>query len=346
MAGRSPFDRGPGIGSNRIRHMRNAEVIRQWKILRQIESARGGVTIHELADHAGVTTRTIRRDLQALQEAGFALYDEGEEHDTKRWKLDSAPFRSVEAGLGVQDVAALYLSRSIVEALSAWPLAGELRIALGKLESALNPRMRAFLATLPQVVSTKAVPGLGGARPELVDITRRLFEAVRDRRLIDMRYFSAASRRAKAYTAQPYRLALAQGGVYLVAWVPQYGEFRTFAVERIERLSVQETTFKRTRELPADVFGSSLGVFSAEPERIVIEFAAQAAPYVHGRTWHESQTSTPLPDGRVRMTLNVSIDWALRSWLLGFGPDVKVITPPTLARALRDALASAARQYA
>ena len=325
--------------------MRNAEVIRQWQILRQIESARAGVTIHELAEHAGVTTRTIRRDLQALQEAGFAIYDEGEEHDTKRWKLDAAPFRSVEAGLGVQDVAALYLSRSIVEALSAWPLADELRVALGKLESALNPRMREFLATLPQVVSTKAVPGVGGARPELVDVTRRLFEAVRDRRLIEMRYYSAASRRAKAYSVQPYRLALAQGGVYLVAWVPQYDEFRTFAVERIEKLSVQETTFRKTRELPADVFGSSLGVFSAEPERVVIEFAAKAAPYVHGKTWHESQVSTVLPDGRVRMTLDVSIDWALTSWLLGFGADVKVISPPKLAASLRDVLTLASAQY-
>lgn len=325
--------------------MRNAEVIRQWQILRQIESARGGVTIHDLADHAGVTTRTIRRDLQALQEAGFALYDEGGEHDTKRWKLDTAPFRSVEAGLGVQDVAALYLSRSIVEALSAWPLADELRVALGKLESALNPRMREFLATLPQVVSTKAVPGVGGARRELVDVTRRLFEAVRDRRLIEMRYFSAASRRAKAYSVQPYRLALAQGGVYLVAWVPQYDEFRTFAVERIERLSVQEATFRKTRELPADVFGSSLGVFSAEPERVVIEFAAKAAPYVHGKTWHESQTSTILADGRIRMTLDVSIDWALRSWLLGFGADVKVISPAALAGSMREEHTRAAGLY-
>ena len=325
--------------------MRNAEVIRQWQILRRIESSRTGVTIHDLAGHADVTTRTIRRDLQALQEAGFAIYDEGEEHDTKRWKLDTAPFRSVEAGLGVQDVAALYLSRSIVEALSAWPLADELRVALGKLESALNPRMREFLASLPQVVSTKAVPGIGGARRELVDVTRRLFEAVRDRRLIDMRYYSAASRRAKAYSVQPYRLALAQGGIYLVAWVPQYDEFRTFAVERIEKLSVQETTFRKTRELPADVFGASLGVFSAEPERVVIEFAAKVAPYVHGKTWHESQASTILPDGRVRMTLNVSIDWALTSWLLGFGADVKVISPPRLVASLRDTLASAAAQY-
>ena len=325
--------------------MRNAEVIRQWQILREVEASRTGVTIHELAVQAGVTTRTIRRDLQALQEAGFAIYDEGEEHDTKRWKLNAQPFRSVEAGLGVQDVAALYLSRSIVEALSAWPLADELRVALAKIEGALNPRMREFLAALPQVVSTKAAPGAGGARRELVDVTRRLFEAVRDRRVIDMRYFSAASRRAKSYTLEPYRLTLAQGGVYLVAWVPQYSEFRTFAVERIERLSVGEATFRKVRELPEDVFGTSLGVFSAEPERIEIEFAARAAPFVQGRTWHESQLMTVLDDGRVRLTVDVSNDWALRSWLLGFGADVKVLSPPALVQMLREELKRAGDQY-
>ena len=62
--------------------MRNAEVIRQWQVLREIEARRVGVTIHELATLVHVSTRTIRRDLQALQEAGFAVYDEGETNDT------------------------------------------------------------------------------------------------------------------------------------------------------------------------------------------------------------------------------------------------------------------------
>ena len=324
--------------------MRNAEIIRQWQILKNIEASRTGVTIHELAEHAGVTTRTIRRDLQALQEAGFALFDEGGEHDTKRWKLDTQPFRTVQEGLAVEDMAALYLSRSIVEALSAWPLADELRTALAKIEGALNPRMREFLSALPQVISTKAAPKAGAGR-DLVDVTRRLFDAVRDRRLTEMRYFSAASRRAKSYDIHPYRITLAQGGVYLIAWVPQYGEFRTFAVERIERLSVQETTFKKTRELPADVFESSLGVFAAEPEHIAIEFAARVSPYVRGRIWHESQKVDELPDGRLRVALHVSNDWALRSWLLGFGADARVLAPATLVAAMKDELSRAATQY-
>ena len=361
--------------------MRNAEVIRQWQILREIEARRVGVTIHELARLGKVSTRTIRRDLQALQEAGFAVYDEGEEHETKRWRLNAQPFRSLEEGLSVADVAALYLSRSLVEALSGWPLADELRSAFAKIERALNPRMREFLSTLPQVVSAKAGPrvraqtptgseraerasprersdaakrvpseragGSAGATPpgSVIDVTRRLFDATHDRRIVEMRYFSAASNRAKSYLVQPYRLALAQGGVYLVAWVPQYQQFRTFAVERIERLSVRDETFRRTRELPADVFGASMGVFWAPPEPVVLEFDARVAPFVRGRIWHESQRIEELPGGHVQLNLHVSNDWALRSWVLGFGAAVRVLRPTALADSILDEFKRACARY-
>jgi predicted DNA-binding transcriptional regulator YafY len=316
--------------------MRNAEVIRQWQILREIETRRTGVTIHELADLVSVSTRTIRRDLQALQEAGFAIYDEGEEHETKRWKLDAQAFQSVQEGLSVSDVAALYLSRSLVEALSGWPLGDELRAAFAKIEAGLNPRMREFLATLPQVISTKAGPRVTADPERTVDVTRRLLDATRDRRVADMRYFSATSNRVKSYVVHPYRLALAHGGVYLVAWVPQYDEFRTFAVARIRKLSIAEKTFRRDRKLPGDLFGASMGIFSGPPERVELQFEARVAPHVRGRVWHDSQQIEELADGRVRMTLDVSIDWALRSWLLGFGASVRVISPAQLADTLRD----------
>jgi predicted DNA-binding transcriptional regulator YafY len=316
--------------------MRNAEVIRQWQILREIETRRVGVTIHELASLVSVSTRTIRRDLQALQEAGFAVYDEGEDNETKRWRLDGAPFRAVQDGLSVADVAALYLSRTVVEGLSGWPLADELRAAFEKLERALNPRMREFLSTLPQVISAKAGPRSPSHSVRQIDTARRLFEAVRDRRVVEMAYFSATADRVKSYAVEPYRLALAQGGLYLMAWVPAYDQFRTFATERIERLSVGDDTFKRTRELPARLFESSMGVFTGDPEQVEIVFAPRIATVVRSRIWHDSQVITDLSDGSVRMTLSVSNDWALRSWLLGFGSAARVVSPDTLARAIAE----------
>ena len=321
--------------------MRNAEVIRQWQILREIEAKRTGVTIHELSKLVKVTTRTIRRDLQALQESGFALYDEGGEQETKRWRLDTQPFRSVQEGLSVADVAALYLSRSVVDGLSGWPLSDELRAAFDKIERSLNPRMREFLATLPQVISAKAGPGGGRATSRVVDVTRRLLHATRERREVEMRYFSASSNRAKTYRVQPYRLALAQGGVYLVAWVPAYDAFRTFAVERLERLSVLDETFRRTRQLPDDPFNSSMGVFVGRPETVELEFDARLAPYVRGRTWHASQRVEDQPGGGVRLTMDVSIDPALKSWILGFGAGVRVLRPTSLASAIADELKQA-----
>jgi proteasome accessory factor B len=314
--------------------MRNAEVIRQWQILREIEQRRTGVTIHELAAEVGVSTRTIRRDLQALQEAGFAVYDEGAENETKRWCLDRAPFKAVQEGLSVADVAALYLSRAVVEGLSGWPLADELRTAFTKIERALNPGMQRFLSSLPDVISTKTGPRARSASTRQIDVTKRLFEAVRDRRVVTMRYHSAKSASLKTYTVQPYRLALAEGGLYLVGWVPAYEEFRTFATERIEHLSVSEETFKATRQLPAKVFASSMGVFSGEPEPIELEFTPAAALFVQSRVWHDSQKVALEPDGRLRLSLSVTNDQALRNWILGFGASVRVLSPPSLVDAI------------
>jgi predicted DNA-binding transcriptional regulator YafY len=76
-----------------------------------------------------------------------------------------------------------------------------------------------------------------------------------------------------------------------------------------------------------------------------VDFDARVAPYVRGRLWHDSQHIDALPDGGVRVTLNVSNDWALRSWLLGFGAAVKVRRPGALADALLDEHKRAAAKY-
>lgn len=65
---------------------RNQQVVRQWLILRCLASARYGQHLAALSADLGVTTRTIRRDLEALQSAGFPLVDEIHE-DARRWRL-------------------------------------------------------------------------------------------------------------------------------------------------------------------------------------------------------------------------------------------------------------------
>ena len=327
---------------------RNAEVIRQWTILREIERARGaGVTIDDLASLCDVTTRTIRRDLQALEEAGFPLYDDRSHDDGRtRWQVSGQAFKGLAAGLTVSELCALYFSRSLLESLSGTPFRDDVESAFEKLASVLTPHMRQFLDQLPRIIATKPDPMRRKDDPRQQRIIARAIDATLHHRQATIVYHSASSDRTKTYLVHPYRLAYAQGGLYLLAYVPEYAEVRTFAVERVQELSLLEERFTPIEELPDTAFPHSLGVHTGPPERVELEFEPAVADYVRAREWHPSQAMRDTESGGLHMTLDVCLDRALESWILSFGPFARVIAPDSLAREIAGRFEEARARYA
>jgi predicted DNA-binding transcriptional regulator YafY len=326
---------------------RNAEVVRQWTILREIERSRSsGVTIDDLATLCDVTTRTIRRDLQALEEAGFPVYDDRSHDDGRtRWRLNGQALRGLAAGLTVSELCALYFSRTLLESLAGTPFRADLESAFDKLGAALTPHMQRFLDQLPRVIATKA----DLARPvDLADrqpLVAKALEATIHHRQARITYHSTSSDRTKVYLVHPYRLAYAQGALYLLAFVPEYGEVRTFAVDRLQSVSLLEERFVPADDVPDGAFAHSLGVHSGPPEHVEVDFAPSTARYIRSREWHPSQRLDDLPDGGVRLTLEVCVDRALRQWVLGFGAAARVASPASLAAELASEHDRAHAQY-
>jgi len=326
---------------------RNAEVIRQWTILRDLEASRR-VTIDDLAGRTGVTTRTIRRDLEALQTSGFPLFDEV--IDGKRyWTLEAKAFKRLDdTGFTLAELSALYFSRTLVEVLAATPFQQDVASAFDKLSAALTPGMRQFLDRLPLVMQAKgASPRAGG--PEAVKTERehiaKLLDATLNHRRATMKYFSMSSNREKEYVIEPYRLIYSPGGMYLLAFVPEYTELRTFSVDRIRGMSLHEERFTPA-DVPDAAFAHSLGINEGPPEHIEVAFEPRIAPYVRERQWHASQKHVDRKDGGVVLSLDVCNDWALRSWILGFGPLAHVLKPATLAAQIKDEIDRASARYA
>ena len=160
-----------------------------------------------------------------------------------------------------------------------------------------------------------------------------------------MKYDSAGSRRLKTYVVHPYRLVHAEGGLYLIAYVPEYGEVRTFAVERIRQAAAEKGTFNPIAELGTDPFANSMGVHRGPACKVQLRFDRSVASAVKERTWHKSQQFRDKADGSVVMTLNVSDDYALRSWILGFGRRVRVLGPAALVEWAVDELDATREQY-
>jgi predicted DNA-binding transcriptional regulator YafY len=157
-------------------------------------------------------------------------------------------------------------------------------------------------------------------------------------------YYSLSSGREKTYLLEPYRLVYSPGGLYLIAFVPEYKEIRTFALERVRAVSLQEEKFTPAA-LPEDAFAHSIGVNQGTPEHVEIAFEPRIAPYVRERRWHPSQQTTEQPDGGVVVALDVCNDWALRGWVLSFGPLARVLAPPSLAGQIRDEIERTAERY-
>ena len=271
---------------------RNAEVIRQWTILREIERARGaGVTIDELAALCDVTTRTIRRDLQALEESGFPLYDDKTHDDGKtRWRVNGQAFKGLSAGLTVSELCALYFSRTLLESLSGTPFRDDVESAFEKLSVGAD----AAHAAVPR---SAAARHRDQGRPDAPAATTRGSSSSsrgRSRPRCTCGRRTSPTTRSRAIGRRPIwsiptALAYAQGGLYLLAYVPEYREVRTFAVERIQDISLLEERFTPIEELPDAAFPHSLGVHSGPPERVEIEFEPAVADYVRAREWHPSQ---------------------------------------------------------
>lgn len=323
---------------------RNQEVIRQWKVLHALESSRHGASIDALARELDVTTRTIRRDLAALQEAGFPLYDERDEDGRVTWRIDGQVLKGLETGFTLAELCALYLSRNMLEAVAGSPFQRDLTNAFARLEKMLSPRMRQFLDRLPSLLVAKPGPRARGGESS-PDIVARLLEATLHFRVASMRYHSVSSARVKDYVVHPYKLAFAQGGLYLLAYVPEYGDVRTFAVDRIASVSLDKQTFTPTQPIGEDVFANSLGVNTGPAEHVEIAFDAKVAPYVRARVWHASQQLRDEADGGLVLAMDVCRDWALRSWILSWGPFAVVRAPQELGAEIAANLESAAGQY-
>lgn len=325
---------------------RHGEIVRQWRILLALEGAAHGMTLAEIQEAAGegVSDRTIRRDLDALGQAGFPV--EADKRDGKTiFLLNRDVFRGVAAaGFSLSELCALHVSRTVLMAVAGGPFKDSLASAFDKLHDALPPSMWKFIDSLPDALGAKehaSHPHSSGAA-KTIDT---LMSAILARRRVRMRYHSFSSQQVKDYVVEPYRLAYAQGGLYLQAFVPDYSEIRTFAAQRVQQAVALEESFSPVEHSPTAVFPDSLGAFSGTPETVVIEFSAAEAPYVREREWHASQAIEELTGGRIRLTLHVVIDWELQAWVMGFGPAAKVITPEAFARRIIESLEEARATY-
>jgi predicted DNA-binding transcriptional regulator YafY len=316
---------------------RNDQAIRQLIMLKKLESSRQGLTLEQLAEGLDQSTtrhpRTLRRDLDAIESAGYPLLTERIDGRT-RWKLLDGVRQAPALRLSPTELMALTLSRRLIAPLEGTAVHASLQSALTKASAALPLE---GLTLVQQLEGTFSV-GLGPHKryKRHREVVERVTQAIAEKKRIQMRYDSAARGRVTRREVDPYRLWYASGGLYLIAYCHLRKEPRMFAVERIKSITPTDLPYQIPLHFDFEAFvEDSLTVMRGPRIEVELIFEKATAVWVKDRVWHPSQQLKRLPGGKMRMIFTVADSRELVGWVLSFGSGVRVVSPESLCTAVK-----------
>jgi predicted DNA-binding transcriptional regulator YafY len=320
---------------------RNAQVTRLYRILGILEGAPHGLTVAGLTERMNergfeVGKRTIYRDLEALQAAGFPLNFTGKSDDqAARWTLERNMKVGHHLALSSRELLALYLARSILAPLKETPFYEDLASTFAKIEDKIGVKAHSFLQEMASEFRFEPGPQWGlGLKPEIVDTVRA---ACSERQILSVEYNSVSSGKKGERLLGPHFLYFAKGSLYLVAEDMRDLKVKVFGLSRMSEAKMANESYEGHITDPESYFSSSFGVYHGDQAvSVKISFLPQIASFVRERRWHQSQQIVAKSNGEVDLTMDVAVTPELVQWILGFGAQAKVIEPDDLARMVRD----------
>jgi len=323
---------------------RGDQLARQWTIIQRLLTSRAGRGVSDLAEILGCHRRTVYRDLEALQSAGFPLYSDQDEEGRARWFLIESARQSIPIPFSMTELMALYFSRDWLRVLENTVFHEALESLFKKVKATLPPDTDHYLEAFQRSVKVGSPPHKQyGAFRETLDMVNR---AIVDCRKLRIDYFTMSRKRRSCRDIAPYRLWFFDGAFYLIAYCYRRRDVRVFAVDRIRSVETREDTFQRPEEGVLDRFmETSFGVFQGAKTRVKIRFSRHVAGYIREKTWHASQKLTALKNGALLFEAEVAGTEEIKHWVLQWGAHAEVLAPVDLRRSIRQEAAGLLKQY-
>lgn len=323
--------------------MRGDQLARQWRILRMIESSKQGVTVSQLAEAEGCHTRTIWRDLAAIQYAGFPLRSE-KDGNKSLWNFIKGYKFHLPVPFTVTELMGLYFYRDILRIFKETVFYESMDELFRKVKATLPQESLSYLRRIEQTfhIGFKPFKDYSSFR----EIIQQINEAVVNGRVIEMRYYSLSSKRETTRKVDPFKVWFFNGTLYLIGWCHVHDDIRMFVLDRVKLLHVTDELFIPPDDFDLDEYmRDAFGVIRTDPEEVVIRFDPSLERYLKENIWHPSQVFKKHKDGSLLMTMEVGGLREVMSWVMGFGRGAEVLEPEHLRKAVAEELAATAGRY-
>lgn len=326
-------------------------LMRHWTMLRlvprhPVKTTSSALTKALLTEGFEISKRSVERDLDLLSGAFPLICDDRGKPFGWSWKADAKPLHV--PGLQAHEalvfkLAEAHLTKLLPTALRA-PLVPYFKLADQRMKEADPGRGPASWLSKVRVVPP-AQPLLPA--PVSEEVFRAVTQALLDGVQLSSRYVPRGANKPTEYRLHPLGIVHRGPVSYLVATAWNYDDTRMFAIHRFTSAKVLDEPARKPAgfDLDAYIGSGALGFrYSADSLRLVARFDAAAVEHLRETPLSKDQT---LKEGGDSVTLTATVpDTAqLRWWLLGFGEQVEVMSPPTLRHEIAATAKGMAARY-
>lgn len=310
-----------------------------WRFQRLVEWLRSDrpLTTRAVAEAFQVSRRTVFNDLEYLRQIGVPIMFDRK----RRTYVLEGPFENLPLlALSRTEFAAFLVARHALETLGDTIHGPHLARVVQRIAEHLPETVR-----VPPEVLSRTIRFETGPRPP-VPLARleTLEAAVSNQQVARIRYLSNSTGEETEREIEPYTLLSYQGRWYAIAYCRLRQALRDFRVDRIRALAPTGEVFTIPPEFDLEAYlGPAFGMHRGERTYAVhVRFTPYQARWIKEELWHPSQVMVERPDGSLDVRLQAAGLQDLTRWILSYGAEAEVISPPVL----RHRIASEARRMA
>lgn len=334
---------------------RNEQLIRQHKLLQILERYRFGRTLTELRDEVvedlGLTslhTRSVRRDLDALQAAGI---DVGvvETQRGRVWKLGPTFKGTHKITATATELIALSLGRDLLHPLAGTPFWIGIESFWNKIQESLPDPVSEHYEKYRQVLHVLGTPAKSYEKHH--GIIKTINRSILEHRVVEIEYQNAGQTAPKTRKILPYGIALYRGSLYIIADAQEAAEevdpIRHLKLDRFHKATALDEWFKPRLDFDLEKhLRESIGIFGGgQLQKFRIRISEYAAQWIREDPWHSNQTISQEPDGSLVLTVNAAHEMEIIPRVLALGTEAELLSPAKCRRAIQATIQQLAQKY-
>jgi predicted DNA-binding transcriptional regulator YafY len=291
----------------------------------------GKMTTKALANELEVTERTIHRDMEALSVAGIPVLAERGKHGG--WRLVDQ-YRTRLTGLKDSELKTLFLSPSF-QLLSDLGITKDWKEARQKLLAALPNTLQSQADNLWNRIHIDIDPWKQSSQETTA--LSLLQQAIWEERKICIAY-EKANKESSERIVEPLGLVAKGRTWYLVAVSNQ--EIKNFRASRIKSVELLNETFIRPPHFQlAEYWTESKQSFVRNLP--IFEVEVEASPSImerlsfSGRFAQVVSKGSPNENGWIPVKLTFDTEQEAASYIIGFGDQIKILSPTSLIESVK-----------